>query len=219
MLIHHTRALDEKAAIQRKREEEAAAKLAAKKSGARIPERPSAPEIARTDSNERPASGPPRIALAGNKPSWREREAQRLGSGSPAAPAAAPPAAPPSDIATSEAQLPKKTGYVPPALRGEGGNPRGRTAGESTAAPRDDSTDTTAKWRPSAQRNGSGRDGSPADGIGLRNMSALRRDGASGLRDQSPADMPARNESPADGAVPAKPAPGKYVPVHLRNRG
>jgi translation initiation factor 3 subunit A len=34
----------------------------------------------RTDSNERP-SGPPRIALAGNKPSWRERQAAKEASG------------------------------------------------------------------------------------------------------------------------------------------
>ena len=215
VLTHVIRELDEKAAIQRKREEEAEAKLAAKKAGARIPERPAAPSMARTDSNERPAGGPPRLALAGNKPTWREREAQRLASGSPSA----PPSAPPSDIATPEAQLPKKTGYVPPAMRGEAGNPRGRTGGDNTAAPRDDSADTTAKWRPSAQRNGSGRDGSPADGPAPRNMSALRRDGASRLRDQSPADRPARVESSADGGAPSKPAPGKYVPVHLRNRG
>lgn len=215
LLTHQIRELDEKAAIQRKREEEAEAKLAAKKAGARIPERPAAPTVGRIDSNDRPAGGPPRLNLAGNKPSWREREAQRQASGS----SAGPPAAPPSDIATPEAQLPKKTGYVPPALRGEAGAPRGRTGGENTAAPRDDSADTTAKWRPNAQRNGIGRDGSPADGIAPKNMSALRRDGASGLRDQSPADTSARNESPADAPAPAKPAPGKYVPVHLRNRG
>ena len=162
----------------------------------------------RTDSNERP-SGPPRLALAGNKPTWREREAQRLASGG----AQAPPAAPPSDIATTEAQLPRKTGYVPPALRGDTvGVTRGRPSAD-TSTPRDDGADTGAKWRPSVQRNGSGRDGSPADGLAPRNMSALRRDGA-GQGDQSPA----RTDSPVDGA-PAKPAPGKYVPVHLRNRG
>lgn len=209
-----TRELDQQGAIQRQKEAEAEAKLAAKKAGVRMPERPAAPTMARTDSNERPAAGgPPRLALAGNKPTWREREAQRLAGGSPAAASpSAPPAAPPSDIATPEAQLPKKTGHVPPAARG-------RTTGENTAAPRDDSTDTSAKWRPSTQRNGSAREGSPADGPAPRNMSALRRDGASGLRDQSPADGPARTESPADGAAPSKPAPGKYVPMHLRNRG
>ncbi|KAI1405819.1 hypothetical protein F4819DRAFT_348896 [Hypoxylon fuscum] len=40
--------------------------------------------IQRTDSNERPpASGPPRINLAGNKPSWREREAAKQAQGGP----------------------------------------------------------------------------------------------------------------------------------------
>ena len=160
----------------------------------------------RTDSNDRP-SGPPRLALAGSKPTWREREAQRLASGG----SQAAPSAPPSDIATSEAQLPRKTGYVPPAMRGEAAAPRGRSgAGSSTS--RDDSAggEAPARWRPSAQRNGSARDGSPADGPAPRNMSALRRDG---LRDESPAG----SDSPAE-AVP-KPAPGKYVPMHLRNRG
>ena len=213
LLTKIARELDEKAAIQRKREEEAEAKMAAKKSGGRIPERPAAPSMAtRTDSNERP-SGPPRLALSGNKPTWREREAQRLASGS----SPAPPAAPPSDIATTEAQLPRKTGYVPPALRGDTvGATRGRPSAD-TSTPRDDGADTSAKWRPSIQRNGSGRDGSPADGLAPRNLSGLRRDGP-GSGDQSAANGPARTDSPVDGA-PAKPTPGKYVPVHLRNRG
>ncbi|KAE9379383.1 putative eukaryotic translation initiation factor 3 subunit A [Stipitochalara longipes BDJ] len=39
----------------------------------------------RTDSNERPApSGPPRLALAGGKPSWRDREAAKAAGGEPA---------------------------------------------------------------------------------------------------------------------------------------
>ena len=39
-----------------------------------------APPMERTDSNERPAErGPPRLALAGGKPSWREREAAKAG--------------------------------------------------------------------------------------------------------------------------------------------
>jgi len=44
------------------------------------------PIVERTDSNERPA-GPPRLTLAGNKPSWREREAAKAAGGAgPAAP-------------------------------------------------------------------------------------------------------------------------------------
>jgi translation initiation factor 3 subunit A len=38
------------------------------------------PPMDRTDSNDR-AGGPPRLALAGNKPSWREREAAKQASG------------------------------------------------------------------------------------------------------------------------------------------
>lgn len=46
------------------------------------PARASAPLTERTDSNERPsAAGPPRIALAGNKPSWRERMAAKEAGG------------------------------------------------------------------------------------------------------------------------------------------
>ncbi|ORY63435.1 uncharacterized protein BCR38DRAFT_436831 [Pseudomassariella vexata] len=41
----------------------------------------------RTNSNDRPAAGgPPRLNLAGNKPSWREREAARAASGGAPAP-------------------------------------------------------------------------------------------------------------------------------------
>lgn len=51
----------------------------------------------RTDSNERPpersaAGGPPRLALAGGKPSWRDREAARTASGSGPSADAPPPA-------------------------------------------------------------------------------------------------------------------------------
>jgi translation initiation factor 3 subunit A len=49
-----------------------------------------APAMERTDSNDRPAaSGPPRLALAGNKPTWRERQAAKEGAGG--ASEAAPP--------------------------------------------------------------------------------------------------------------------------------
>ncbi|CZS93321.1 hypothetical protein WAI453_000949 [Rhynchosporium graminicola] len=53
-----------------------------------------APQMEQTDSNDRPAAtGPPRIALAGGKPSWRDREAAKAGGGESAgrAPAARTP--------------------------------------------------------------------------------------------------------------------------------
>ncbi|KAK3333981.1 eukaryotic translation initiation factor 3 subunit A [Cercophora scortea] len=47
--------------------------------------------IDRTDSGER-ASGPPRLALAGSKPTWRDREAAKASGGAPAAAPAERPA-------------------------------------------------------------------------------------------------------------------------------
>lgn len=233
MLTKLYRELDAKAEIQRKREEEAERKLAEKRRGltSRVPDRtapirPTEPvraaEAVRTESNERP-SGPPRLALAGSKPTWRERQAAKEAEGATSTP---PPAAPQTDIATEEAALPKRTGYVPPARRGgDGAAPRGRTDAAPSAA-RDGSTassaEPTAKWRPGAPRDGLGRDGSPADGPRPRFLDGLRPTGNRD-RDGSPADRPvsssgtARTESPVDGK-PA-PTPGKYVPVHLRNKG
>ncbi|KAK4695892.1 translation initiation factor 3 subunit A, partial [Lecanoromycetidae sp. Uapishka_2] len=220
--------LDEKAAIQRRREEEVEKKLAERKAGlgSRIPDRtaPSrAPDMARTESRDGPAAGgPPKLNLAGNKPTWRERqaakeaeEATKAAGGHASAP---PPAAPPTEIATEEAALPKRTGgYVPPARRD--GAPRGRPdAASSPAPPRDasSSVEPTAKWRPGARGDAAGRDGSPADSLKPR-FPGLRRDPSN--RDTSPADRPvsssgtARTESPA---ASEKPAPGKYVPMHMR---
>lgn len=48
---------------------------------AAAPLRTGTPLTERTDSNERPSAGPPRIALAGNKPSWRERVAAKEAGG------------------------------------------------------------------------------------------------------------------------------------------
>lgn len=210
------RAADEQAALQRRREEEAEARrAAAKKAGtARIPERPSpAAGPTRADSSDAPPSGPPRLSLAGNKPTWRERQAQKAAEGGAGiAPPQSTPAAPPSDIATSEAQLPRKTGYVPPALRAEGAA-RGRADAQPAPALRDDSSggEAPARWRPSARRDESGRDDSPADRPSSR-FAELRRGTG---RDESPADGP-KPDGPGEGT---KPAPGKYVPVHMRNRG
>ncbi|KAI4247696.1 MAG: hypothetical protein L6R40_001282 [Gallowayella cf. fulva] len=208
---------DEKAALQRRREEEAQARrAAAKQTGtARLPERPS-PAVGpvRADSSDAPSTGPPRLTLAGNKPTWRERQAQKAAEGGAnSAPSSqAAPAAPPSDIATAEAQLPKKTGYVPPALRPEGAA-RGRPDAQPPSAVRDESSggEAPAKWRPSARRDDAGRDGSPADRPSSR-FAGLRRGTG---RDESPAEGP-KPDGPSEAT---KPAPGKYVPMHMRNRG
>lgn len=191
------------------------------RSGARLPERPTSirpAEPARTESSERP-SGPPKLALAGSKPTWRDREAARKQAEAAGGPPQ--PAAPATDIATEEVQLPKKTGgYVPPARRPGDAAPRGRSDATPSPGPRDESSGAQppAKWRPSGPRDGLGRDGSPADRPTPRFLDGMR-----GGRDSSPAEggrptsslRTARTESPAN----EKPAAGKYVPVHLRNRG
>ncbi|KAL7626288.1 eukaryotic translation initiation factor 3 subunit A [Parahypoxylon ruwenzoriense] len=62
-----------------------------------VPSRTSTP-MERTDSNERP-SGPPRLNLQGNKPSWRDREAAKqagAAAGSPSGPKDSAPAAAPT---------------------------------------------------------------------------------------------------------------------------
>lgn len=239
------RKLDEVAAKQREREAAAEAKLAAKKAGIatggpRIPDRTAAPvrgaEPTRSDSSDH-AGGPPRLALAGNKPTWRERQAQKeaeaAAGGSGTAPSTQPgepsPAVPPTDVGTDEAALPKRTGYVPPGRRApEGAGPapppsRGRTTVEGSSA-RDDSAGgagaerPTGRWMPrSQQQQQQGRDGSPAvgDGLGPRNLSGLRREGTGGLRDQS---TDSRATGTGGEEEVRKPAAGKYIPMHLRNK-
>ncbi|KAF2021633.1 hypothetical protein BU24DRAFT_417267 [Aaosphaeria arxii CBS 175.79] len=168
--------LDEKAALQRQREEEAEAKLAAKKAGG-LPDR--------TVSRDRPsesasAGGPPRLNLAGGKPSWREREAMKAsGQAPPSAPAAAPSAAAPSPAAppAAESEAPKRGGYVPPALRGktEGGSGGGwrerereRESGGRGPAPRAEPSGRyeAPSGRSRFEAGDKGRTQSPATGGG-----------------------------------------------------
>ena len=233
--LYCSRDLDLQAEKQRKREEEAEAKIAARKAG---PARtaPMRADSTRADSLERP-TGPPRLALAGAKPTWRERQAQKeaeLASGGGAPQAASLTL--PTDTAGAEAELPKRTGYIPPAKRGDGAVPRGRSDLQPSPTNRDQSsgTDSATRWRPSAPRDGAGRDRSPADGAPPRFLAPGRRgpDGPGG-RDQSPAEtkyvprfrqqdvgaarseaLPIRTESPANGTAPS--STGKYVPRHRR---
>lgn len=177
---------------------------------------------------ERP-SGPPRLALTGNKPTWRERAAQKAAEEA-AGGSQVPRAAPPPETTAAESQpLKKSTGYVPPAKRGE--VPRGRAETEQSSMPRDESSggDVTAKWR---AREGSGRDGSPADKPVPRFTDSIRRRPESGLKEQPLTDGPGLSKSGtstplkdssaptgSDSSAAGKPAPGKYIPVHLRNKG
>ena len=79
------------------------------------------PPTERTDSNERP-SGPPRLQLAGNKPSWREREAAKKAGGqsngggaasNAQADAPARPAAPPAQPSETLKPSGSSGKYVP----------------------------------------------------------------------------------------------------------
>lgn len=200
-----SRHLDEQARRQREREEAAEAKLAARKAGfGAAPERP----ISRDQPEA--SGGAPRLNLSGTRPSWREREAARASGQAPPAPAAAPAAA--------EAEPPKRTGYVPPALRNrDGASPAGG-------------------WR---EREGSGRgvagrNESPAASSGRYEPPARGRfsDLGDGPRTQSPASgggyvPPARRGTPQDGPrgreserEPLPPAQGasegKYRPGAFR---
>ncbi|PIB00840.1 Eukaryotic translation initiation factor 3 subunit A [Cercospora beticola] len=82
------------------------------------------------------SSGPPRLALAGNKPSWREREAMKTAQGG--APASET-AAPAEERAPAEATQPKRSGYIPPALRG-------KAPGSDSASPA--AEPKTERWQP-----------------------------------------------------------------------
>jgi translation initiation factor 3 subunit A len=176
------RILDEKAKIQQQREDEALARRAAEKAkGVRgtFTDRPV--------SRDRPAepvapssSGRPIIALAGNKPTWREREAAKAaGQPLPAAAESAP--APPAAREPESSSGPKR--FLPPALRNRDG--------ESPAAP-------ASRWR---EREGSGRgvegrNESPAAG-GSRYESPATGGGKSRFADLGDN---ARTQSPASAA-------------------
>jgi translation initiation factor 3 subunit A len=178
--------LEEKATLQRQREEEAEARRLAKKNvpaAAPVSERPSFRDLPARDQPSPAVGGPPKLNLAGAKPSWREREAMKAAGQAPPAPTSAAGPAPPATA--PETEPPKRGGYVPPALRN-------RNA-ESPAG----------GWR---EREGSGRgpagrNESPAAASGGR-YEAPGRGRFSELGDKT------RNESPASG--------GNYVPPSRR---
>lgn len=159
----------EAARKQQEREDEAERRRQERKQGGAAP----APR-----SFERPmertaeAGGPPRLNLqskTGEKPTWREREAMRAAGQLTQAAETAPPAAPPADerVKTDEAALPKKTGYVPPHLRGKA------AGGESAEAK------PTDRWQPRRPAEGE-RTGSPAASSGGYKPPGARGEGASG---------------------------------------
>ena len=114
----------EAARKQMEREEEAERNRKERKAGAAAPpprfaER--APE--RSASSSAPAEQRPRIALAGaaagGKPSWREREAMKARGEVPPQDTPAAPAAAVEEAAPAAPAPEKRSGYIPPALRGK----------------------------------------------------------------------------------------------------
>ena len=210
------RAADEVARLQRQREEEA---LARRKAGAgaprAVPDRTFSREPAAEPSS---ASGPPKIALPGGKPSWREREAMKAAGQAPP-PASTSPA--PALAATSpapEAEAPKRSGYVPPALR-QGGAPGGgwreREASGSGRAPparaeRPERTESPATGGRYEAARGGDRWGSDRKPASPANAGGYVPPGARG-------GAPPR-EGEGERPPAQAPAGGKYVPRHLRDR-
>ncbi|KAL1613092.1 eukaryotic translation initiation factor 3 subunit A [Paraconiothyrium brasiliense] len=211
--------LAEKARLQRQREEEAEARRAAKKSGAAPFSRdaPARDAPAREEPSSS-AGGPPRLALAGNKPTWREREAMKAAGQLPPTEAPAPaPAAPAPAPAPAAEEAPRRSGYVPPHLRNRDGGDapaaggwreregsgRGPQAGrnESPAAPsgRYEAPERRGGFRP---REDSDRTGSPASGGGY--VPPGRRG--------TPGDAPESSRPPPAQA----PSDGKYRPGAFR---
>ncbi|KAK5690088.1 eukaryotic translation initiation factor 3 subunit A [Elasticomyces elasticus] len=176
----------------------------------RAAERPSFAASSRAPASEERAPesrGPPKIAVAG-KIGWREREAMKARGEIPAdaapapapsaspAPSAAPAAQPAAERAPAEeSAAPKRSGYIPPALRGKA--PDADSAPPPPSAP---TRDAGEKWTP-RPRDG-GRSESPAAG--------------------PPAERWAPRSRPAEGErkeSPAAPAGGRYQPPASRPAG
>lgn len=209
----HLRRLDEQAAKQRQKEEEAERRIQERKQGlsglgprgSRDPAPATSPTV---EPAERPAGGPPRLTLQGRSGglSWRERQAAKEAAATsgdaPPAPSASKdrPSAPP---AATDGEPPRR-GYVPPALRAEGGGWRERENSDRSA----------------------GRDESPADagrsGSGRYQAPARREFGERGERSYSGRgrDTPDGRDSPASGAGTGEwRTGGGYRPPHLRGEG
>ena len=204
-LHEHYRILDEQAAKQRAREEEAERRIQERRQGlSGIGPRGSRERPSPTaEPSERPAGGPPQLNLPGRSgaPSWRERQAAKEAAAGSTSNGDAPPARSASRdnhdtpaATTAEGEVPRQR-FVPPALRGEGGRAGGWRERENSNR---------------SDRRGDGRDDSPADagrtGSG-RYQAAGRRDFGDRGR-----DTPDGRDSPAAGAGERR----GYRPPHLR---
>ncbi|RYN22548.1 Eukaryotic translation initiation factor 3 subunit A [Alternaria arborescens] len=209
-------AADEVARLQRQREEEA---LARRKAGAgaprAVPDRTFSREPAAEPSS---ASGPPKIALPGGKPSWREREAMKAAGQAPPPASTSPAPAPAATSPAPEAEASKRSGYVPPALR-QGGAPGGgwreREASGSGRAPparaeRPERTESPATGGRYEAARGGDRWGSDRKPASPANAGGYVPPGARG-------GAPPR-EGEGERPPAQAPAGGKYVPRHLRDR-
>jgi translation initiation factor 3 subunit A len=112
----------EAARKQREREEEAEQRRLERKQGgaagaSRTFERP-------LERSSESAGGPPKLNLAsktGEKLTWREREAMKAAGQLPPTETAAPAAAKPAEAPVKTEEAPKRSGYVPPHMRGKTG--------------------------------------------------------------------------------------------------
>lgn len=192
----------EKAALQARREEEALARRKAEKEKAGVPAlretpfvRPAAP-MERTESSERP-SGPPRLSLAGGKPSWREREAAKAAGQAPAAEAAPAAQAAPSPVPAAAA-LPVRA--APPPVE--------RTASDErpSGPPRLALAGGKPSWRErELAKAAGGAAGAERDGPAppVRQLSSRGENG---------------RETPPQETLKPSGAAGKWVPRHLREQ-
>lgn len=198
------------AARQLQREEEAMARRRAEKAAA------AAAPIRREAPSETAAAGPPRLQLAGNKPSWRDREASRNAAGqavpeSAAAPAAAPPsraAAPMERTASSD--RPAATG--PPRLQLAGNKPSWRDREAAKVAAGGGTSTTPPERNGPPPRVASGR-GAPIERVGSGRGAPIERVGS------GRGEAKEEKEVPAGETLKPSGAPGKYVPKFRREAG
>jgi translation initiation factor 3 subunit A len=218
-----SRAMDEVARVQREREEAALAKQEAKKAGRFGAERPISRDQPAEPSSAA-AAAPPRIPLPAGKMTWREREAMKAAGQTPppAAGASPAPAAEASPAPPAEAEAPKRSGYVPPALRAAGGaapgggwREREREGSGRGPSARTDTPPTGGRYEPPSRGGrsfGDDRKASPASGGGY--VAPGRR----GQADGAPAREGEREREsappPAAGA-----SDGKYRPGAFRRTG
>ncbi|KAF2483830.1 hypothetical protein BDY17DRAFT_294514 [Neohortaea acidophila] len=206
----------EAARKQMEREEEAERRRMERRQGGA-----SAPFAGRAAEVES-SGGPPRLQLTGQagKPTWREREAAKAaaaaaGGESPAAAAVSDDRAATPDAAAAP---PKRTGYIPPALRGltspsgESPPPRSISRGAEDAPPK-----RTGGYVPPALRGASAAGGESMPARSDSREGGDRWQPRSDSRDAGDRWQPRRPQAPADGERSESPAAGgAYRPPGTR---